>query len=58
MTKMLVVFLVLALAIGLGIRTWQGLHGKEKWQLTKIVGFSIISAALAVSLLIVLVIFF
>ena len=58
MIKMLVVFLFLALGIGLGIRGWQQLRGKTKWRLTKIAAFSIMCSALAVGLLTIFVILF
>jgi hypothetical protein len=58
MIKMFVVFLFLALAIGLAIQSWQQLKGKAKWQLTKIAAFSIMCSALAVGLLTIFVILF
>lgn len=58
MIKMLLVFVVLALLIGLAVQAVRGLQGREKWRLTKILAFSSICAALAVGLLTMIVILF
>lgn len=58
MTRMFLVFAVLAIGIGLAVQAWRTLSGREKWQLTKIAAFSIVCAALAVGLLTMIVILF
>lgn len=58
MIRFVLVFLVFAVLIHLAITTWRALGGKEKWALTKSVGYSIIVALLAVTAMMFLVIIF
>ena len=58
MIKILLNFLILSFAIGLGIRAFRHLTGKEKWNLTKLVAYSVSCAILAVVILVVIVFLF
>ncbi len=58
MIKVLLFFLLLFALFFLGINTVRELSGKEKWQLTKTLGYSIVCAVLTISVLISIVLIF
>ena len=58
MIKVLIFFLLLFALFFLGINTVRKLSGKEKWQLTKTLGYSIVCAVLTISVLISIVLIF
>jgi hypothetical protein len=58
MIKLWIMFAVFAVLIHLGITAWRNMAGKERWTLTKSVGYSIIVALLAVLAMSVVVILF
>lgn len=58
MLRMFVIFLALTGAIGLGITLFRKLNGLEKWQLTKVFGFSILCSMLALGVLTLFVLLF
>ena len=58
MIRLWLAFAVLAVLIHLGITAWRTMNGKERWTLTKSVGYSIIVALLAVLVMTVIVILF
>lgn len=51
MSRMILIWLILSVAIGFGIMAWRQLSGKEQWQLTKLVGYAIMCSLMAVVLL-------
>jgi ABC-type Fe3+ transport system permease subunit len=58
MIRLWLVFIVFAILIHFSITSWRALSGKEKWGLTKSIGYSIIVSLLAVLLMILIVIVF
>jgi hypothetical protein len=58
MIKLWLVFAILAVLVHLGIVTWRNLNGKDKWTLTKSVGYSIIVTLLVMLAMTVIVILF
>lgn len=58
MAKMILVFLVVFALVFFGIEIFRKLSEKEKWALTKTVGYSIIVAVVTITLLTVFVILF
>jgi hypothetical protein len=58
MIRLWLMFALFAVLIHLGITAWRSISGRERWDLTKSVGYSIIVALLAVLALSVLVILF
>ena len=58
MARMILVWFILTVAIGLGIAAWRQLSGKEQWQLTKTAVFATICSLVAVVLLAFLVLMF
>ena len=58
MTKIILTFVVLAAVIGLAIQTVRKMTGREVWRLTKLAGFSIMSALAAVVVMAVIVVLF
>ncbi len=58
MPRMILVWLVLSIAIGLGIDYWRSMAGKEQWQLTKYIAYATMCSLLAVVVLAGLVVFF
>jgi hypothetical protein len=58
MIRLWLVFAILAVLIHLGITTWRKMEGKERWSLTKSLGYSIIVSLLAVMVMTVFVILF
>lgn len=51
MFKMIVIWLLLAVALAAGIAGWRSLAGQEQWQLTKIIAFATMCSLVAVVLL-------
>jgi hypothetical protein len=58
MIRIWLVFAVLAVLIHFGITAWRNLNGKERWDLTKSITYSILVALLAVLAMTVIVILF
>ena len=58
MIKIILAFLLLALAIGIGIDVVRYMSGLEKWQLTKVLAYAIICSLLATVLLVAFVVLF
>lgn len=58
MIKIILAFLLLALAIGIGIDVVRSMSGLEKWQLTKVLSYAIICSLLATVLLVAFVVLF
>lgn len=58
MSRMVVIWLILSVAIGCGIAGWRSLTGKEQWQLTKYAAYATMCSLVAVVLLSVFVIMF
>ncbi len=58
MIRILLVFVFLAIVFGFTIKTVRQMTGKEKWALTKTVGYAIICSLLAVATMIFIVILF
>jgi hypothetical protein len=58
MIRLWLVFAVLTVIIHFGITTVREFDGKERWALTKSIGYSIIVALLAVLVMMVIVILF
>jgi len=58
MSKMILIWLILSVAIGFGISAWRSLTGKEQWQLTKIAVYATMCSLVAVVLLGILVVLF
>ena len=58
MIKIVIAFLLMALAIGIGIDVVRSMSGLEKWQLTKVLAYAIICSLLATVLLVAIVVLF
>lgn len=58
MGKMILVFLVVFSLVFMGILAFRNLSNKEKWALTKVVGYSTIVAVVTLLLLSIIVILF
>jgi hypothetical protein len=58
MIRLWLVFIVFAVLIHFSIVSWRALSGKEKWSLTKTLGYSIIVSLLAVAVMTTIVILF
>lgn len=58
MIKMLVSVVFFALVFGLAIQAWRDMRGLERWQLTKLAGFSILCATLSILTLSAIVLLF
>ncbi len=58
MIRILLAFIFLAIVFGFAIKTVRQMTGKEKWALTKTVGYAIICSLLAVVTMIFIVIIF
>lgn len=58
MIRLWLAFAVLAVLIHFGITAWRNMEGKERWTLTKSIGYSIIVALLALAVMTTLVILF
>jgi hypothetical protein len=58
MIKIILGFILMFTAFFVGIQAFRGLTGKEKWQFTKLVSYSIMCAVLATVTLTVFVLVF
>ena len=58
MSKMILIWVLLSVAIGAGIAAWRSLGGKEQWQLTKTIAYATMCSLVAVVLLGFIVILF
>lgn len=58
MIKILLAFILAFAVCYFGIDGYRKLTGKEKWALTKLIGYSIICATLAICFLVAIVILF
>ncbi len=58
MIRLWLAFAILAILIHFGITAWRKMEGKDRWTLTKSIGYSIIVALLAVLAMTVIVIMF
>ena len=58
MIRVFVLFIVLTALIALGVIGFRQLSNKDKWQLTKVVGFSIVCSLIATVILFGIVILF
>ena len=58
MARMILVWLILTVAIGLGIAAWRQLSGKEQWQLTKYIAYATMCSLVAVVALSFVVVMF
>jgi hypothetical protein len=58
MSKMILIWIILSVAIGFGIMGFRQLSGKEQWQLTKIAVYATMCSLVAVVLLGILVVLF
>ena len=52
------VWMLLAVLLGVGVVTWCRLSGKEQWQLTKIIAVATMCSLAAVMLLVLIVMLF
>ncbi len=51
MSRMILIWLILSIAIGAGVTAWRSMSGKEQWQLTKTAVFATMCSLVAVVLL-------
>jgi hypothetical protein len=58
MIRLWLVFLVISVLIHFGIVSWRKMTGKERWSLTKTLGYSIIVASLTLLVMVSIVILF
>ena len=58
MIRLWLAFAVLAALVHFGITAWRNMEGKERWTLTKSIGYSIIVALLALAVMTAIVILF
>jgi hypothetical protein len=58
MIRLWLAFAILAVLIHFGITAWRNMEGKERWTLTKSIGYSILVSLAAVMLMTVFVIAF
>jgi hypothetical protein len=58
MIRLWLAFAVLAVLVHFGITAWRNMEGKERWTLTKSIGYSIIVALLALAVMTAIVILF
>jgi uncharacterized membrane protein len=58
MIRFILLFAVLAALIHFGITGWRSLTGKERWSLTKTLGYSIIVSLLAIVVMMFMVVLF
>jgi hypothetical protein len=58
MIKLWLAFAIFAVLIHFGISAWRKMEGKERWTLTKSIGYSILVSLAAVMLMTVFVIAF
>ena len=58
MIRVIVFFLFLSLAVGVGITVVRHMTGKELWSLTKTIGFSLLCGTIALAFMSILVVLF
>ena len=58
MIRVILVFAILAALIHFGIMGWRSMAGKERWSLTKSLGYSIIVSLLAIVVMMFMVVLF
>ena len=58
MIRLVFVFAILAALIHFGIIGWRSMTGKERWSLTKTLGYSIIVSLLAIVVMMFMVVLF
>ena len=58
MIRLWAVWLLFAILIHFSIVSWRALSGKEKWSLTKTLGYSIIVSLLAIVVMMFIVVLF
>ena len=58
MIRLWLMFGILAVLIHFGIVAWRSMNGKERWGLTKSIGYSIIVSLLAAGVMFLLVVLF
>ena len=58
MIRLVFVFAILAALIHFGIIGWRSMTGKERWSLTKTLGYSIIVSLLAIVVMMFIVVLF
>jgi hypothetical protein len=58
MIRFIFLFAILAALIHFGITGWRSMSGKERWSLTKTLGYSIIVSLLAIVVMMFLVVLF
>ncbi len=58
MIKIILAFLLLSVAIGIGINVVRSMSGLEKWQLTRVVAYATMCSLLATVLLVAFVVLF
>ena len=58
MIRLWLVFAIFAFSMHVGITVWRKMEGKERWNLTKSIAYSILCSVLAVSILAAIVVLF
>jgi len=58
MIRLWLAFIVIAALIHFGIQAWRDMTGKDRWSLTKSLGYSIIVALLTLAVMVTIVILF
>jgi hypothetical protein len=58
MIRLWLAFAILAVLIHFGITTWRKMEGKERWNLTKSIAYSILVSLLALAVMTTIVILF
>jgi hypothetical protein len=58
MIKIVAVWMLLAVLLGVGVVSWRRLSGKEQWHLTKIIAIATMCLLAAVMLLVLIVMLF
>lgn len=58
MIKFLLTFIILAVIIGFGIKMVRQMTGKERWALTKTIGYATICSLLAITVMTFIVLIF
>lgn len=58
MIRVVVFYLFISLAVGVGITAVRHMTGKELWSLSKIIGFSLLCGSIALAIMVGLVVLF
>lgn len=58
MIRVVLFFVILSVLIHFGITGWRSMTGKERWSLTKTLGYSIIVSLLAIVVMMFMVVLF